>query len=175
MPWQSEYENNIGLQLPQKYLVDDFYDSETSEKEFLIRIFNGCLWEKLESCSELILFFISLIFCCRCNLHHTRTSGHNNDILKQMFSEKELRTLSSNFHFCSVSVSDLYTRSTIGLAYSAAGKYVDRFWECINRSQTQECGDWDRGRAIAFWEYINVIFVAVWPPPPSGDTCSPIA
>ncbi len=30
--------------------------------------------------------------------------------------------------------------------YSAAGKYVDRFWEYINRSQTHECGNWDWGR-----------------------------
>jgi hypothetical protein len=28
-------------------------------------------------------------------------------------------------------------------AYSAAGKYVDRFWEYINRSQTYECGNRD--------------------------------
>jgi hypothetical protein len=27
--------------------------------------------------------------------------------------------------------------------FSAAGKYVDRFWEYINRSQTHECGNWD--------------------------------
>ncbi len=30
----------------------------------------------------------------------------------------------------------------------AAGKYVDRSWEYIYRSQTQECGNWDWGRAI---------------------------
>ncbi len=66
-------------------------------------------------------------------------------------------------------------------AYSAAGKYVDRSWEYINRSQTHECGNWDWGRAIPFlvifilnfrycvfavqflfWEYIKRIFVAVW-------------
>ncbi len=28
-------------------------------------------------------------------------------------------------------------------AYSAAGKYVDRFWEYINCSQTHQCGNWD--------------------------------
>ncbi len=32
-------------------------------------------------------------------------------------------------------------------ANSAAGKYVDRSWEFINRSQTHECGNWDWGRA----------------------------
>jgi hypothetical protein len=35
-------------------------------------------------------------------------------------------------------------------AYSAAGKYVDRSWEYINRSQTHECGNWNWGRAISF-------------------------
>ncbi len=35
-------------------------------------------------------------------------------------------------------------------AFSATGKYVDRFWEYINRSQTHECGNWDWGRAIVF-------------------------
>ncbi len=27
-------------------------------------------------------------------------------------------------------------------------KYVDRFWDYINRSQTHECGNWGWGRAI---------------------------
>ncbi len=35
-------------------------------------------------------------------------------------------------------------------AYSDAGKYVNRSWEYINRSQTHECGNWDRGHAIPF-------------------------
>ncbi len=34
--------------------------------------------------------------------------------------------------------------------YSAAGKYLDRFWEYINRSQTHECGNWNWGREIPF-------------------------
>ncbi len=37
-------------------------------------------------------------------------------------------------------------------AYSAAGKYVDRSWGYINRSQTHECGNRDWGRAIPFLE-----------------------
>jgi hypothetical protein len=52
--------------------------------------------------------------------------------------------------FIHVSVSNLYTYSHYRSAYSAAGKYVDRFWEYINRSQTQKCGNWDWGRAIPF-------------------------
>jgi hypothetical protein len=34
--------------------------------------------------------------------------------------------------------------------YFAAGKYVDRSWEYINRSQTHECVTWDWGSAIPF-------------------------
>jgi hypothetical protein len=34
--------------------------------------------------------------------------------------------------------------------YSAAGKYVDRSWEYINRSRTHECVTWDWGSAIPF-------------------------
>ncbi len=42
-------------------------------------------------------------------------------------------------------------------AYSAAGKYVDRSWEYINRSQ--KCGNQHRGRAIPFlvihkWDFL---------------------
>ena len=55
---------------------------------------------------------------------------------------------------CSVSeflhsyISERFTYFQDQYAYSAAGKYVDRFWEYINRSQTHECGNWDWGRAI---------------------------
>ncbi len=64
---------------------------------------------------------------------------HNIENLKQIFQEKELRRLSTIFHI-HVPVSDLYIPYS---AYSAA-------WEYINRSQTQECGNWDWGRAIHF-------------------------
>jgi hypothetical protein len=59
---------------------------------------------------------------------------HNNENSKQIFPEKELRGLRPNFHI-HVSVSDLYV-PTIGLAFPATGKYVDRYWEYINHSQT---------------------------------------
>ncbi len=35
-------------------------------------------------------------------------------------------------------------------SYPAAGKYVDRSWEYINRSPIHECGNWDWGRAIPY-------------------------
>ncbi len=70
---------------------------------------------------------------------------HNTENSKQIFPEMEFRDLSPKFHI-NVSLTDLYTVfyciPKIGLP-SAAGKYVDRSWEYINRSQTHECVNWD--------------------------------
>ncbi len=63
---------------------------------------------------------------------------HNTENSKQISPEKELRGFSPNFRI-HVSASDLYI-PTIGLP---TGKYVDRSWEYINRSQTYECGNWN--------------------------------
>jgi hypothetical protein len=62
-----------------------------------------------------------------------------------------------------VSVREFFSQNRS--AYLAAAKYVDRFWEYINRSQTHECRNWDWGRtAIPFlgkrkWDFCcSVIF-----------------
>jgi hypothetical protein len=53
----------------------------------------------------------------------------------------------------------IYVYSHNRSAYSAAGKYADRSWEYINRSQTHECGNWDWTPAqFLFREHINGIF-----------------
>ncbi len=78
----------------------------------------------------------------------------------------------SQKRYCAVSVqfphSCVYNRffiPTIGSAYSAAGKHVDRSCEYINRSQTHECGIWDWGRAVPFlgihkWDFLcSVVFL----------------
>jgi hypothetical protein len=86
---------------------------------------------------------------------------HDTENSKQIFPEKELRGLSPNFHI-PVSVSDLY----IATIYSAPVKYVDRSWECINRSQAHEYENWDSGRANPFlgthkWDFCcNTLFNA---------------
>ncbi len=69
----------------------------------------------------------------------------NTEILKQIFTEKEYRGLSPNFHI-HTSVSDLYIPGSVCLF--CWRKYVDLSWDYINRSQTHECGNWGWGRAI---------------------------
>ncbi len=62
----------------------------------------------------------------------------NTEISKQIFTEKEYRGLSPNFHI-HASVSDLYI-PTIGLPILLEEiLYVDRSCDYINRSQTHEC------------------------------------
>jgi len=62
---------------------------------------------------------------------------HNSKNSKKIFPGKELHGLCPNFHI-HVSVSDLYI-PLIGppILLENSGKYVDRYWEYINRSQTQ--------------------------------------
>ncbi len=71
----------------------------------------------------------------------------NTENLKQIFPKNELHGHSPNFHL-HVPRSYLYI-STIDLpTVFRCRKYVDRSWECINHSQTHECGNWDWGHAI---------------------------
>ncbi len=79
---------------------------------------------------------------------------HNAKKSKQIFVVKELRGLSPNFCIHVLWAIYIFPRS----AYSAAGKYVGRSWEYINRSQTHECGNWDWGGAIPFLGIHNLDF-----------------
>jgi hypothetical protein len=82
---------------------------------------------------------------CENGIEPSTLQRHNTENSKHIFPEKELREASPSFHI-DVSVCDcrfIYIYSQDQSAYSAAGKYVDRFLEYINRSQAHECGNWD--------------------------------
>jgi len=73
----------------------------------------------------------------------------NAENLKPMFPEKELRGHSPN-SYIHVSVSDSYI-PTVGLPILLEeNRWTDWGDIYIDRSQTQECGNWDWGRAIPF-------------------------
>ncbi len=59
-----------------------------------------------------------------------------------VFPEKELRGLSPNFHIY-VSVSDFLIPRIGPHIFLQQNRQADRSWEYKNRSQTDECGNWD--------------------------------
>jgi hypothetical protein len=63
-----------------------------------------------------------------------------------LFLKQNYNVLSPNFYNY-ISAKDLYI-SRISLSYFAAAKYVDRFWEDINRSQTHESWKLEWGHTI---------------------------
>ncbi len=71
-----------------------------------------------------ILQALSVISC-----GYTTLQGHNTENLKQIFPEKELRVASVPiFTFmCLLAIYIQYSQDRS--AYSATGKYMDRFWE----------------------------------------------
>jgi hypothetical protein len=60
---------------------------------------------------------------------------------KLLFPKQNDNVLSPS-SYTHISVRALYI-SRISLPILLPGKYVDRSWEYINRSQTHECGNWD--------------------------------
>jgi hypothetical protein len=72
---------------------------------------------------------------------------HCNENPIYIFTGKELRGLSPNFH---VHVCEWFIYSQDRSTYFPAAECTDRLWKYINRSQTHEYGSLDRGRAIPF-------------------------
>ncbi len=62
--------------------------------------------------------------------------------MKLLFPKQNYNVLSPS-SYTLISVRDIYMCFQERSAYSAAGKYVDQSWEYINRSQTDECGNWN--------------------------------
>jgi hypothetical protein len=61
--------------------------------------------------------------------------------MKLLFQKQNYTVLSPS-SYTHISVRDYtFPGSEDRSAYSATGKYVDRSWEYINRSQTHECGN----------------------------------
>jgi hypothetical protein len=58
--------------------------------------------------------------------------------------------ISETGQFLHSRICERFTYTQDRSAYFAATKYVDRYWEYINRSQTHESRNWDCGRSIPF-------------------------
>jgi hypothetical protein len=77
------------------------------------------------------------------NSCHSRDSiPHCNEIWIYVFPEKELRSLSPNFHF-HMSVSDLFIPTFGPPIFLQQNRQTDGSEQYINHSQKQECRNWD--------------------------------
>ncbi len=93
------------------------------------------VWYRLDNLTDQFIFYGAICIFHHKSLAFVALQRDNTENLKQIFPEKKLCGLSPSWD-CS--------------AYPDAGKYVDRSWEYINRSQTHECGNWDWGHPIRF-------------------------
>jgi hypothetical protein len=104
---------------------------------------NGCLctggvYLQLEFTASLL--FAAEKLMCAGTLQRTNTENS-----KQIFPENQLHSHSPISTFMCLWAIYIFPRS---ICLFCCRKYVDRSWEYLNRSQTRECGNCDRGRAI---------------------------
>jgi hypothetical protein len=78
--------------------------------------------------------------CCGFHLSIPR----NTTVQPPYFQNRIIGNVLSPNSYTHISARDLY----IFPGSSCWSKYVDRYWEYVNRSQTHECENWDWGRAI---------------------------
>jgi hypothetical protein len=105
-----------------------------------------------------IHFFKSQICLVRQSLYGIFPSNKTVILVIVCTAKKQYRKFETNiprkgiarpqFQFPHSCVCEQFIYSQDRSAYSAAGKYVDRTWEYINRTHIHECGNWDRGREI---------------------------
>ncbi len=74
---------------------------------------------------------------------------HRKEIWIYVFSEKELRGLSPNFHI-HVSISDLFIPTLSPPIFMQHNRQTDQGNICINRSQKHECRNWYCSCAVPF-------------------------
>ncbi len=124
----------------------------TSTRSELLLLPAAC---NLQNKYFLKLFFIDLIHHCKKYSelgHEFAGTLHCKDTVPKLCNKYSKKRKSA------ASVCEWLIYSLDGSAYSAAGKYVNWSWENINCSQTQECGNWDWGRAIPFLGIQKFVF-----------------
>ncbi len=101
---------------------------------------------------------------------HTSTTHCKDTISKILNKYSQKRNCAGSVLIPHSCVCERFIYSQDWSAFSAAGKYVDRFWKYINRSQTHECWNWDWGRALPFlgihkWDFrCSASFLAIYIP-----------
>ncbi len=101
------------------------------------------LWHRRKKVEEIFLIYNELMKWTIVKLYTAK--GQCRKVEKHIHRKGIARRQSQFPHSC---VCERFIYSHDRSAYSAAGKYVDRSWVYINRSQTHECRNWVWGRAI---------------------------